>query len=59
MKHEGNGDIVVVALGTVPKNLEKRLDELQIRRRIETIQTTSLLRLVRLYFMAYQPLLII
>ena len=32
--------IVVGALGTVPINLEKRLEDLEIRGRIETIQTT-------------------
>ena len=31
--------IVAGALGTFPKGLEKRLEELEIRRRIETIQT--------------------
>ena len=34
---------VVGALGTVTKNLEKRLSEPEIRGRIETIQTTALL----------------
>ena len=34
--------IVVNALGTVPKGLEKRLEELKIRGRIETIHTTVL-----------------
>ena len=34
--------IVVGALETVPKGLEKRLEELEIRERIETIQTTVL-----------------
>ena len=33
--------IIVGALGTVPKNLEKRLDEEEIRERIETIQTIA------------------
>ena len=36
--------IIVGALGTVPINLEKRLEDLEIRGRIETIQTTALLR---------------
>ena len=35
--------IVVRALVTVPKNLEKRLDELEIGEKIETTQTTALL----------------
>ena len=36
--------IVVGALGTVPKSLEKRLLKLDIGGRIETIQTTVLLK---------------
>ena len=40
--------IVVGVLGTVPKSLERRLEELKIKRRIETIQTTALLRLNRI-----------
>ena len=28
----------------IPKNLEKRLDELEIRGRIETLQTTAALK---------------
>ena len=36
--------IAVVDLETIPKSLDKRLVELEIRRRIETIQTTVLLR---------------
>ena len=40
--------IVVGALGTVPKNLEKRLENREIRGRIETIQTTALLQLARI-----------
>ena len=35
--------IVVVALGTVPKGLEKGLENLEIRGRIDTIQNTALL----------------
>ena len=35
--------ILVGALGMVPKGLEGRLEELEIRR-IETIQTTALLK---------------
>ena len=34
--------IVVGTLGTVSKNMEKRLDEWEIRRRIKTIQTTKI-----------------
>ena len=40
--------IVVGALGMVHKDLEKSLEELEIRRRIVTIQTTVLLRLARI-----------
>ena len=36
--------IVIGALGTVPKGLEKSLSELEIKGRIETIQTTALLK---------------
>ena len=40
--------IVVGALGTVPINLEKRLEGLEIRGRIETTQTTALLQSSRI-----------
>ena len=33
--------IIVGALVTIPKNLEKRLDELEIKWKIETIQITE------------------
>ena len=36
--------IVIGDLGTIPRALEKNLGELEIRGRIETIQTTALLR---------------
>ena len=36
------------ALGMVPKGLEKRQAELEIRERIYTIQTAALLRSVRI-----------
>ena len=39
--------IVVDALGKVPKELEKGLEQLEIGGRIETIQTAALLRLVK------------
>ena len=39
--------IVLGALETVPKGLEKRLEELEIRERIETKETTELLRSAR------------
>ena len=37
--------IIVGALGTLPKCLEKELAKMEIRRRIKTLQTTALLRL--------------
>ena len=40
--------VVVGALGMILKDLEKRLEELEIRERIKTIQTTALLRLARI-----------
>ena len=40
--------IVIGALGTVPKALEKDLGELEIRGIIETIQTTVLLGSARI-----------
>ena len=40
--------IVVVAFGTVNRDLEKRLAELEIRGRMETIHTTTLLRSARI-----------
>ena len=39
--------IVIGALGTITKGLVKRLDVLEIRGRVEIIQTTALLRLAR------------
>ena len=35
--------IVISSLGTMPKGMEKRLEELVIKGRIETLQTTALL----------------
>ena len=40
--------IVVGAHGTVPKNLENKLDDLEIRGRIGTILTTALLQSARI-----------
>ena len=40
--------IVIGALGTVIKGLIKGLEELDMRGRVETIQTTALLRSVRI-----------
>ena len=37
-----NGDIVANALGTVPKRLERWLEQFEIRGRMETIQPTVL-----------------
>ena len=41
--------MVIIALGTTPKDLEneKRQEELEIRGRNETIQTTTLARILR------------
>ena len=39
--------MIVGALGTVPKSLVERVKELEIKERIETIPTTTLLRLAR------------
>ena len=36
--------VVIGALGTIPKGLIKRLEDLEIRGQVETIQTTALLR---------------
>ena len=36
---------VILTLGTVPNNLEKRMGELEILRRIATIQTIALLKI--------------
>ena len=41
--------IVIGALGTVPNGKRKRLEELEIRGRIDTIQTSVLLRSVGIY----------
>ena len=40
--------IVTGALGTITKRLIKKLEQLEIRGRVETIRTTALLRLVRI-----------
>ena len=40
--------IVIGALGTVTKRLLKGLEDLEIGRRVETIQTTALLRTARI-----------
>ena len=40
--------VVIGVLVTIPKNLEKILEKLEIRGRIETIQTTALLRSARI-----------
>ena len=40
--------IVIGALGTVPKDLVLGLEDLEIRGRVETIQTTALLRSARI-----------
>ena len=49
VEHEDDIDTIVNgALTTVNKELVQRLDEREIRGRIETIQTTALLRLARI-----------
>ena len=40
--------IVIGAFGTVTKGLLKRMEDLEVGRRVETIQTTALLRTVRI-----------
>ena len=40
--------IVIGAFGTVTKGLLKGLDDLEIGRRVETIQMTALLRMARI-----------
>ena len=40
--------IIIGALGTVPKRLERGLEELEIGGRIDTIQTTAMLRSARI-----------
>ena len=40
--------IVIGALGTITKGLLKGLEDLEIGRRVETIQTTALLRTARI-----------
>ena len=40
--------IVIGALGTVTKRLVKRLEDLEIKGRVDTIQTTSLVRTARI-----------
>ena len=40
--------IVIDALGTVPKDLEKGMAKVEIRERIATIETTALLRSVKI-----------
>ena len=40
---------IVGALGTIPTGLEKRMEELEISGRIETIETTELLRSTKIF----------
>ena len=40
--------IVISALGTVTKGLLKGLEDLEVSRRVETIQTTALVRTARI-----------
>ena len=49
MEHEDDDyPIVIGAFGTVTKGLLKGLDDLKVGGRVETIQTTALLRTVRM-----------
>ena len=49
MEHESKFiPIVIGALGTVTKGLVKGLEDLEIRGRVEAIQTTALLRAARI-----------
>ena len=41
--------VIVGALGTVLKTQKKKFDKLEIRGRIETIQTTALLKSARIF----------
>ena len=56
---EHKNDCVIGALGTVPKGLDKRLEELEIRGRIETVQTTILRRLARIFCRVLRRLVIV
>ena len=50
VEHKGNGDTnCCCAFGTVKKGSEKSQEELEIRGRIETLQTTALLRMTRIH----------
>ena len=40
--------MTVIAIGTIPKGLVKELEDMEIRGQVETIQTTSSLRSVRI-----------
>ena len=39
--------IIIGALGTISKNLEKGLEKLKIQQRIKIVQTTALSRLIK------------
>ena len=47
LKYEGDSNTNHSALEMIPKGLEKRLEELEIRGRIKTIQTAVVLRSTR------------
>ena len=40
--------VIFGAIATIPKNLEKRMGEIEIRERIQADQTTALMKLVRI-----------
>ena len=48
MEHVTVTPIVISALGTIPKGMLKGLENLELGGQVETIQTTALLRSVRI-----------
>ena len=46
--------IVIVAFGTVTKGLQKGMEDLEVGERVETVQTTSLLRTARILRMVQE-----
>ena len=43
------GTVIIILVRTVPKNLEKRLDEPEIKWKIQTMQITALLKSARIF----------
>ena len=49
MEHKSESETIVIgAFGKIPRGLVKGLEDLEIRGQVETIQTTTLLRLARI-----------